>query len=112
MCLCVCGVSSDFSEHVSVRWTWKTWPELSRGRVPWGCSVLGGVPEGRPGDSPFVPVWMLALTCAEPRPPRPWRPLQASVHPPAAPVDSPPGPELWVLALALCVGVFVGVPCR
>lgn len=55
MCLCVRGVSSDFSEHVSVRWTWKAWPELSSGWVPWGCSVLGGVPEGILGDSPFCP---------------------------------------------------------
>lgn len=78
-----------------------------------GGALFWGVSQRESWETvPSVPAWTLALTRAEPRPPRPWRSLQASVHPPAAPADTPPGLQLWVSALALCVGVFVDVPCR
>ena len=112
LCLCVHGVSSDFSEHFS--------DFSGHGGLGQSCPVggsLGGAlfwgvsPRTAWETVPSVPVWTLALTHAEPVPPGPRRSGQASVHPPSAPADTSPGLELWVSALALCVGGFKAVPC-
>lgn len=76
LCLCVHGVSSDFSGHGGLDRSGPVGGSL-RGALFWGVS-----PRGAWEIVPSVPMWTLALTRAEPRAPRALA-VQPGLRPPA-----------------------------